>query len=136
MMASTDRSVAANRSTKISWQPEWHVASVGYAPGANLTAEDGTFLIDFLNRFIGTNGEPFAVLADAHGLGGTDAAYRATASGFFHRHRAEACIALFNMGPAIRILTEMFRIGTGVQLKAFADEPAARSWLRTRGFAE
>jgi hypothetical protein len=30
----------------------------------------------------------------------------------------------------------MFRIGTGVQLKAFADEPAARSWLRTRGFAE
>ena len=39
------------------------------------------------------------------------------------------------MGPVIRIVAEMFRIGTGVQLKGFSEEAGARAWLRERGIA-
>jgi hypothetical protein len=39
------------------------------------------------------------------------------------------------MGPVIHIVVEMFRMGTGIQLKTFAGDAAARSWLRTKGIA-
>jgi hypothetical protein len=104
-------------------------------PGAVLTDKDGTFLVDALAGWIGAAGEPFAVLADGGGLGGTDAEYRAKASGFFRQHRDHAFIALINLGPVIHVVVEMFRVGTRIQLKTFPDEAAARSWLRTKGIA-
>jgi hypothetical protein len=122
-------------STQIAWHSPSRIASVRYSAGANLQSQDGTFLVDALTSWIGVTGEPFAVLADAKGLAGTDAEYRATASRFFRQHRDHAFIALINLGPVIHIVVEMFRVGTGIQLKTFADEAAARSWLRTKGIA-
>ena len=46
-----------------------------------------------------------------------------------------AFIALINSGPVIHVVVEMFRVATGIPLKTFADETAARSWLRTNGVA-
>jgi hypothetical protein len=37
------------------------------------------------------------------------------------------------VGPVIRVVAEMFRIATGIQLRGFADEAAARGWLREKG---
>jgi hypothetical protein len=122
-------------STEITWDPSSRVARVRYSPGVSLTGADGPFLVEALTRWIGEAGEPFAVLADAKGLRGTDAEYRAAASHFFRRHRDHAFIALINLGPVIHVVVEMFRVGTGIQLKTFADEAEARSWLRTRGIA-
>jgi hypothetical protein len=120
-------------STEIRWDPRSRVASVRYMAGANLTGADGPTLVDALTRWIGTSGEPFAVLADGTGLRGTNAEYRASASRFFRQHRDTAWIALINLGPVIHVVVEMFRIGTGIPLKTFADEAAARAWLRTKG---
>ena len=122
-------------STEIHWDPEARVASVRYAAGASLTGPDGPLLVDALMRWIGTAGEPFAVLADGAGLRGTNAEYRANVGRFFRQHRHAARIALINLGPVIHVVVEMFRVGTGIQLKTFADEAAARSWLRTKGIA-
>jgi hypothetical protein len=129
-----DRTVTSS-STAITWQGPSRVAFVRYTPGASLTGADGAFLVDSLTGWIGGAGEPFAVLADAEGLGGTDAAYRAAASRFFRGHREHAFIALLNLGPIIHVVVEMFRVGTGIQLKTFPDEPGARSWLRAKGIA-
>jgi hypothetical protein len=128
-------STVTSPSTEIAWQSASRVAFVRYASGATLTGIDGVFLVDALTGWIGKRSEPFAVLADAAGLLGTDAAYRAHVSRFFRQHRETAFIALLNMGPVIHVLVEMFRIGTGIQLKAFDGEAAARSWLRTKGIA-
>jgi hypothetical protein len=122
-------------STEITWDALSRVAFVRYSPGAILTSTDGTFLVDALTGWIGADGESFAVLADAGGLGGTDAEYRATASRFFRQHRDHAFIALLNLRPFIHVVVEMFRVGTGIQLKTFADEAGARGWLRGKGIA-
>jgi hypothetical protein len=122
-------------STTITWDRASRVAFVRYAAGITLTQEDGAFLVDALTPRIGRVSEPFGVLADAAGLRGTDAAYRAMVSSFFRQHRDVAFIALINAGPVIHVVVEMFRVGTGIQLKTFGSEAAARVWLRTKGIA-
>jgi hypothetical protein len=124
-----------NDSTSITWHRGSRIATVRYTAGASLAVADGTLLVDALTGWIGTAGEPFAVLADAAGLEGTDGEYRAKAHAFFRQHRDTACIALTNLGPVIHVVVEMFRVGTGIQLKTFASEDAARSWLRTKGIS-
>jgi hypothetical protein len=125
----------ASTSTALTWSPEMRLAGVRYLPGAALTIADGDFLVEALTGWIGTDGKPFAVLADAAGLRGTDAGYRATAGRFFRQHRDTSFIALINLGPVIHVVVELFRVGTGIQLKTFASEAAARFWLRTKGLA-
>jgi hypothetical protein len=130
-----DRDSVRSDSTEIHWDPEARIASVRYAAGASLTGPDGPVLVDALTRWIGGTGAPFAVLADGAGLRGTNAEYRANVSRFFRQHRQTARIALINLGPVIHVVVEMFRVGTGIQLKTFDDEAAARAWLRTKGVA-
>jgi hypothetical protein len=120
-------------STTIQWDATSRVASVRYEAGAHLTAAAAVVLIDALSGWVGSTGEPFAVLADGTGLGGTDAEYRAAASAFFRRHRRNAHIALVNLGPVLHVVVEMFRVGTGIPLKSFGNEAAARAWLRAKG---
>ena len=122
-------------STELTWSAEERLAAVRYTAGITLKSKDGDFLAETLTGWIGVTGEPFAVFADAAGLHGTDAEYRAKASGFFRQHRDTAFIALINVGPVIHVVVELFRVGTGIQLKTFANEAAARSWLRTKGIA-
>jgi hypothetical protein len=133
--SSANGDTVVSRTTEIHWDPHSRIASVRYADGVTLTRPDGPFLVEALTGWIGADGKPFAVLADAKGLRGTNAEYRASASGFFRQHRDTACIALINLGPVIHVIVEMFRLGTGIQLKTFGDETAARAWLRTKVIA-
>jgi len=132
-MTAPDHITVASLSAEIAWDSRSRVAVVRYAPGASLAGPDGPFLVDALTGWIGSDGDPFGVLADAKGLLGTNAEYRAWASRFFRRHRDRAFIALINLGPVIHVAVEMFRVGTGIQSKTLADEAAARSCLRTKG---
>lgn len=127
-----DRAVTRG-SVAIGWDAESRVAVVHYGPDTRLTAPDATALVGALTSWIGSAAEPFGVLALAAGVRGTDAAYRAQASAFFRKHRASAFIALVDMGPVLTLVVDMFRIGTGIELKGFRDEPSARSWLRAKG---
>ena len=124
-----------NASTEIAWDATSRIAHVSYTPGSTLSAADGDLLISSLTRWIGDAGIPFAILADANKLKATDGEYRARASTFFRTHRDTAFIALVNVGPVIHIVVEMFRLGTGIQLKTFKDDAAARAWLRSKGIA-
>jgi hypothetical protein len=135
MSSATVGDAVASDTTQIRWDPRSRVALVHYTSGATLTGPDGPFLVNALAAWIGRDGLPFAVLADAEGLGGTNAEYRASVSRFFRQHRGTAYIALINLGPVIHVVVEMFRIGTGIQLKTFGDEAACRVWFRTKGIA-
>lgn len=127
--------VVTNASTEITWHASSRVALIRYATDASLTTVDGTFLVDALTSWVGAENMPFAVLADAKGLRGTDGSYRALAGSFFRKHRDTAFVALINQGPVIHIVVEMFRIATGIQLKTFGSETDARAWLQHQGIA-
>ena len=122
-------------STEITWSPRERLARVRYGSGITLRGEDGDFLTDSLRGWIGSDRRPFAVFADAAGLRASDAEYRAKASSFFRAHRDVAFIAIVNVGPLVHVMIELFRVGTGVQLKTFPRESEARAWLRTKGIA-
>ena len=118
------------RTIEMRWDPQSRIALLRFESETRATGEDAVVLIEALTHWIGTDGDSFGLLGDGSRLASVDAGYRAAWGSFFRRHREDACIAFFNMGPVIRIAAEMFRIGTGLRLKAFATELEARAWLQ------
>jgi hypothetical protein len=120
---------------KMTWHPDSRLALLTFRADTRATGKDATLLVNALTRWIGSARTPFALLGDGKRLVGVDAEYRATWGRFLREHRDHASIAFFNMGPIVRLAAEMFRIGTGLRVKLFADEDAARSWLREGGIS-
>jgi hypothetical protein len=120
---------------EIAWHPESRLAVLRFQPGITLGAREGTCLVDTLTSWIGADGQPFGLLAETQGVRGADSPYRVKTRDFFKQHRDNVFVAVTGMGAVIRVVAEMFRIGTGIQLRGFADEPRARAWLRRVGIA-
>jgi hypothetical protein len=129
----SDVTEVANDVMVVGWHPAARLASIRYTPGASLASAEATLLIQALRGWIGAAREPFAILADANGVRGADADYRARTTRFFREFKDELYIALFNVGPLVRVMAEMFRIGSGLKVKALANEADARAWLRSKG---
>jgi hypothetical protein len=135
LISASNGATVTSAAADITWDAGSRVAFVRYKLAARLAVGDGVLLVDALTGWIGTESTPFAVIADAKELRGTDGSCRAHVSTFFRRHRETALVALFNMGPVIQVVVEMFRVGTGIQLETFGDEARARAWLRTKAIA-
>lgn len=112
--------------------PESHLVVLRFTAEVTLTGAHGRAIVDALEG-VRTDGKRFGLFADTKGVRGTDGDYRAVTGKFFGQHRDTARIALINLGPIIRVVAEMFRVGIGIQMRTFADEAAARAWLRTEG---
>jgi hypothetical protein len=117
----------------LTWDPEARLAFIRFERETQATGRDAAVLVDALTGWIGTEARPFGLLGDGANLSGLDAEYRSVWGRFLRKHREDSFTAFFNMGPVIRVAAEMFRIGTGLQLKAFAAEDEARAWLRRMG---
>jgi hypothetical protein len=120
-------------SMKVAVSAGSRLVTVRFAPNTALTGAHGATMVDALKTVVGARAGRFGLLADARGVTGTDAEYRAVTGDFFREHRDDARVALTNLAPVVRILAEMFRVGIGLQLKTFPDEAAARAWLQTQG---
>ncbi len=128
-----DKIISGN--IEMTWDSGSRLACIRFESETRATGKDAVVLVDALTRWIGTDHKPFGLLGDGGRLAGVDAEYRSVWGKFFRQHRDDSYIAFFNMGPIIRIAAEMFGIGMGLRLKAFADEAQARSWLREMGIA-
>ena len=131
----TSSTHVVGESMEMTWHPESRLAVLQFAPDITLGIREGALLVDSLAGWIGTDGKSFGLLAGTKSVRGADSAYRVRTRDFFKLHRRTANVAVTGMGPVIRIVAEMFRIGTGVQLKGFSEEAGARAWLRERGIA-
>lgn len=118
---------------EMTWDPEARLASLRFARETQATGQDAAVLVETITGWIGSEGRPFGLLGDGSRLSGLDAEYRSRWATFLRQHRGEAYVAFFNMNALVRIAAEMFRVGTGLQLKAFAGEADARAWLRDNG---
>lgn len=125
----------ATGSIEMTWDPAARVAELHFERETHATGPHATVLVEALTRWIGPDSSPFALLGDGKNLASLDAQYRAVWGEFLREHRDACVVAFYNMGPVIRIAAEMFRLGTGLRLKAFANEKDARAWLRTMGIA-
>ena len=117
----------------MSWDPDARLAVIRFERETRPTGHDARVLVDAMTRWIGADDGPFALLGDGGKLAGLDAEYRAVWGRFFRQHRKRCWIAFFHMNAFVRIAADMFRIGTGVRMKAFGEEQAARAWLREKG---
>jgi hypothetical protein len=122
-----------SRTVVMTWDPAVRLARIHFERETRATGEDAAVLVAALSRWIGGERQPFALLGDGKGLASVDAEYRARWGRFFREHRKHCSIAFFNMGPLVRLAAEMFRVGTGIPLKAFECQASARSWLQERG---
>jgi hypothetical protein len=120
-------------SIQMTWDPDVRLAVIRFERETRAAGRDARVMVEAMTRWIGTEGKPFGLLGDGGNLSGLDAEYRSVWGSFFREHRQDSSTAFFNMGPIVRIAAEMFRLGTGLPLKAFADEEDARGWLRQRG---
>lgn len=118
---------------EMTWDPDARLAVIRFEREAQATGKDAVVLVDAMTGWIGMDGKPFGLLGDGGKLSGLDAEHRSAWGSFLRQHREESHTAFFNMNAVVRIAAEMFRIGTGLRLKAFADEAAARAWLRENG---
>ena len=133
MSATKNGDTVTSGSMELTLYPEWRLVVLRFVTDISLMGTHGVALVDALKSVTGASGERFALLADCKGAYATDADYRAATGNFFRDHRDAARIALFNLGPIIRVVAEMFRVGIGLHLKTFADEAAARAWLQAQG---
>lgn len=117
----------------LTWNPSTRLLEQRFESAGRAAGPHGAALVDLLTQVIGSERQPFAVLADAANVSGVDAEYRALAGRFFRQHRDEGLIAISHMGAIVRVTCEMFRIVTGVRLKGFAEEADARAWLQENG---
>jgi hypothetical protein len=118
---------------EMTWDPDARLAVIRFERETQATGRDAVVLVDALTGWIGTENRPFGLLGNGGKLSGLDAEYRSVWGSFLRRHREDSYTAFFNMNAVVRIAAEMFRIGTGLRLKAFADESEARAWLRDNG---
>jgi hypothetical protein len=133
MIALKDGESRACGTMELTLHAEAHLVTVRFVAETVLTGEQGTALVGALERVLGEPGERFGLIADAAGVRGVGADYRSVTGEFFGRHRAAARVALVNLGPVIRVIAEMFRVGVGLHLRTFAEDAAARVWLREQG---
>jgi hypothetical protein len=117
----------------LTWDADARLAIIHFEREAQATGRDAVVLVDAMTGWIGTEGKPFGLLGDGGKLSGLDAEYRSAWGSFLRHHREDSHTAFFNMNAVVRIAAEMFRIGTGLRLKAFAGEEEARAWLRENG---
>ena len=133
MIPPTAGPASVRDSMEIALHPESCLVELRFAPDTTLTGPHGAAIVEALKSVMGAPGERFGLLADARGVARTDADYRAVTGGFFGQHRDVARIALINLGPIIRVVAEMLRVGIRLQMRTFGDEAAARAWLRAQG---
>lgn len=118
---------------EMQWNPGTRLCFVHYHDGPKATAEDGRKLVAAISAWVGPQPKPFAILVDGGKIQGGQPGYRGVMGAFFKANREQIVFALFDLGPVLRITAEMFGLGAGIKLKAFATEDHAREWLRKEG---
>ena len=119
----------------VSWDAEKRLAVLIYEVPTRATGEQFRPLLKVLEEWLAGDERPFYFLNDCKPLLSMDTECRALWWDFFRPRCQRAWAALYNMSPMIQIVAEMYRAATGIRMKGFSSEAAARAWLRQQGAA-
>jgi hypothetical protein len=117
----------------VTWEAERRLAVLHYEARISAQGKELIPVLEELTRWVGSEGETFFLLNDCGPLIYMDAAYRAGWREFFRPHRDNSWVALYNLSPVFRIVSEMFRVAAGLRIATFSNEGEARGWLCEMG---
>jgi hypothetical protein len=120
-------------SVEMRWDPRNRLARLAYLGNGKPKGKEAERLIAAMTGWIGTDGAPYFILVDGSRVTGGDPEYRAVWSRFYKTHKQQVQVALFAIGPVLRVAVEMFALGSGLRMKAFASEGEALAWLGKAG---
>ena len=116
---------------ELSWD---RTARVGFfRQSAAASGTEARRLIAELNGLIGNDQQPFGVLVDATAVRSSTAEWRGEWSVFLRAHRGDCFLSIFGANAVIRVVIDMFAIGTRIRMKAHEREGGARAWLAKNG---
>jgi hypothetical protein len=119
----------------LSWDAEKRLAVLIYEVPIRATGEQARPLLKAFDEWLAGDQRTFYFLNDCKPLLHMDTECRAMWWDFFRPHCQHAWAALYNMSPLIQIVAQMYRAATGIRMKGFSNEAAARVWLRQKGAA-
>jgi hypothetical protein len=120
-------------SVEMRWDPRNRLATIKYLGDGKPTGREAESLIAAMTGWIGADGSPYFILVDGNRITGGDPGYRAAWSRFYKSNKQQVQVAIFDIGPVLRVAVEMFTLGSGLRMKAFASEGEARGWLGKAG---
>lgn len=120
-------------SNTITWDPVSRVANLKLSP--DRTGPQAATVVGALAGWIGTEGQPFALVVDATGAGGSLPDWRAAWADFLGAHKRDAVMAVFGADPAVEVSSGMFELGLAMKAKVCPTKEDALAWLRTSGFS-
>lgn len=114
---------------RLTWDPGHRMVHMSFSgpPRSEVSEADARACIRALDEW--TAGKSILFLVDCGQLGDADAGWRALFADYFRRRRNELRVAWFNMSPFIRLMVQMFVLGSGVRGRGFRSEAEARAWL-------
>jgi hypothetical protein len=96
------------------------------------TGKQASWMVETWRGWTGAS-EPFRILADCAGMASSDPVWRAILSDYLRANSRRVAIAWFNPTPVLRVMVEMFLVGTpALDGAVFSSESEAWAWLTTR----
>jgi len=114
---------------KLVWHPDQRLCELLPYPDSVLDGATAAAVAHAMDGFLGAQRLPFLILAEASNVRAMDAGYRAEMGRFLRARRDHSRLAFYGASAIIRVGADMFRVGTGMQMKGFAKEAEARQWL-------
>lgn len=121
---------------ELSWWPAKGLIEMRFVEAQmRATGDDAKALTEQLERWTKSRTEGFGILVDCEQIVKSDPAWRAVLSAYFRTRKFPLWIAWFNASILVRVSVEMFTLATPrLHGRVFADEAAARAFLREGGF--
>jgi hypothetical protein len=118
------------------WEPETKLVRMSFTSAVGkATAEQARMCVEQIDRWTAGKLDKFGMLVDCANIAATDPGWRATLNDYFRSASARVSVAWFNTSPLIKLMTEMFVVGTrAIDGKVCSSESEARAWLRQQVF--
>lgn len=117
-----------HRGIVVTWAPEARVVSFTYDDDRALTGEAADVIIPVVARWVGDE-RPYGILVDASRTLEANEAWRRRWTAFHRSHARLVRIAIFKASPFIQGFLHLYSAWSGVALRCFPNEHAARQWL-------
>lgn len=113
---------------QVTWDPAVRLVHLVFRPTTRPGGEQALRIQEWINERVGAE-RPFSLLVDAAGTDDDGAAWRYPWVSWAYAQRKRMLIAIIRADRIGSTLIDAFRLSTRTEVRTFASEAEARSWL-------